>query len=270
MPATNLDVLLDRLEELRRRFEPGKSLRAEKLLAQLGRHRFLDAASLIRFHEILLFLRAYPHTPAMRLKSGQFLASFHKRVAHLHAAGADLSAFAEPPVSGIAGTAFSAIWGYDNVRYLAKRYPSRVEIDWEGYEGEERIVSVLKSFLPLFEDGAYVVYSVPYLTSQYSLSSLTNSEATTMRVSRRVRSGSIENSASARSNRQWPTWLRGKNANSIAGRATALLRAYCVNSPPGILSTKHPRPRIPVIGTISACQTSDSRFNASWSNGSAA
>jgi hypothetical protein len=168
VPANTLDALLatalDRLAGLMRRFEPGDSLRAQKLLAQLGRRRFPDAASLIRFHEILLFLRAYPHTPTMRRSSEDLLASFHQRVTHLRASGADVSAFADPPVSGIAGTAFSAIWSYDIARYLAVRYPSRVEIDWEGYEGEAQLVSVLKSFLPLFEDGAYVVYPVPYLT----------------------------------------------------------------------------------------------------------
>ena len=163
MPATTLDAALDRLAGLKCRFEPGNSLRAQKLLAQLGRRRFPDAASLIRFHELLLFLRAYPHTPAMRLSSEELLLSFHKRVTRLGASGAPVSAFADPPVSGIAGTAFSAIWGYDIVRYLAARYPARVEIDWEGYEGEELLVSVLKSFLPLFEDGAYVVYPAPYL-----------------------------------------------------------------------------------------------------------
>ncbi len=163
MPANTLDAALDRLAGLKCRFEPGNSLRAEKLLGQLGRRRFPDAASLIRFHEILLFLRAYPHTPAIRRSSEELLASFHKRVTRLRASGVDISAFTDPAVSGIAGTAFSAIWGYDIVRYLAARYPSRVEIDWEGYEGDERLVSVLKSFLPLFEDGAYVVYPVPYL-----------------------------------------------------------------------------------------------------------
>lgn len=163
VPATTLDAALDRLAGLKCRFEPGNNLRAQKLLAQLGRRHFPNAASLIRFHELLLFLRAYPHTPAMRLSSEELLLSFHKRVTRLRASGALVSAFADPPVSGIAGTAFSAIWGYDVVRYLAARYPSRVEIDWEGYEGKELLVSILKSFLPLFEDGAYVVYPVPYL-----------------------------------------------------------------------------------------------------------
>jgi hypothetical protein len=167
VPANTLDALLatalDHLAGLMRRFEPGDSLRVQKLLAQLGRRRFPDAASLIRFHEILLFLRAYPHNPSIRSSSEELLASFHKRVARLRASGSDVSAFADPPVSGVAGTAFSAIWSHDIARYLAARYPSRVEIDWEGYEGEEQLVSVLKSFLPLFEDGAYVVYPVPYL-----------------------------------------------------------------------------------------------------------
>ena len=164
MPANTINALLDRLAGLMRRFEPGDSLRAEKLLAQLGRRRFPNAASLIRFHEILLFLRAYPHNSAIRRSSEEFLASFHQRVTRLRKSGEDVSAFVDPRVSGIAGTAFSAIWSYDIARYLAARYPSRVEIDWEGYEGEEQLVSVLKSFLPLFEDGAYVVYPVPYLT----------------------------------------------------------------------------------------------------------
>ncbi|HEX4900902.1 MAG TPA: hypothetical protein VFV61_10240 [Pyrinomonadaceae bacterium] len=166
MPAPTLDAaldaLLDRLAGMRR-FEPGDSNRVQKLLAQLGRRRFTGSTALIRFHELLLFFRAYPHTPAILQKSEQLLASFHQRVNSLRDSGADVSAFADPPVSGIAGTAFSAIWGYDIVRDLAARYPSRVEIDWEGYEGEELLVAVLKNFLPLFEDGAYVVYPVPYL-----------------------------------------------------------------------------------------------------------
>jgi hypothetical protein len=161
--ANTLDALLDRLSELKCRFEQGNSLRVQKLLAQLGRGLFPDAVSLIRFHEILLFLRAYPHTPAIRQSSEELLTSFHKRVTRLRVSGADVSAFADPPVSGIADTAFSAIWGYDIVRYLAARYPTQVEIDWDDYGDGERLVSVLKSFLPLFTDGAYVLFPVPYL-----------------------------------------------------------------------------------------------------------
>lgn len=165
VPSITLNALLDRLAELKRSFGAKESLRAEKLLAQLARRRFHDASALIRFHELLLFIRAYPHNPAILQQVENLLASFHHRVAQLRAAGTeDLSALTEPEVSGIAGTSFSAIWGYDIVRHLAARYPSRVEIDWDGYENEAILASVLKIFLPLFEDGAYAEYPVPYLT----------------------------------------------------------------------------------------------------------
>lgn len=163
VPDNTLEGLLDQLSRLKTSFERGDSLRVQKLIAQLGRRRFPAASSLICFHELLLFLCAYPHGQATRRMAEELLASFHERVTRLRLAGGDVSAFTDPAVSGIAGTAFSAIWGYDIVRHLAARYPSRVEIDWEDYEGGEQLVSVLKSFLPLFEDGAYVVYPVPYL-----------------------------------------------------------------------------------------------------------
>lgn len=164
VPSITLDALLDRLAELKRSFGAKESLRAEKLLARLARRRFQEASALIRFHELLLFIRAYPHNPAILQQTEDLLASFHHRVEQLRAAGTeDLSALTEPEVSGIAGTSFSAIWGYDIVRHLAARHPSRVELDWDGYENEAILVSVLKIFLPLFEDGAYAEYPVPYL-----------------------------------------------------------------------------------------------------------
>jgi hypothetical protein len=165
VPSKTLDSALDRLEELKRRFGPDEGLRAARALAQLGGRRFRDAASLIRFHELLLFMRAYPHNPKILRMTEKLLASFHGRVRLLQAAEAeDLYALTEPEVSGIAGTSIRAIWSYDIVRQLARRHPSQVEIDWEDYEGEALLVAVLKDFLPLFEDGAYAEYPIPYLT----------------------------------------------------------------------------------------------------------
>jgi hypothetical protein len=165
VPSITLNAALDRLEELKRRFGKMESLLAEQALSQLARRRFTDAASLIRFHEILLFMRAYPHSPATLRKVEGILASFHQRIERLQAAGAeDLFVLTQPEVSGIAGASFSAIWGYDIVRHLAARHPTRVEIDWEDYAEEANLVAVLKILLPLFEDGAYVEYPVPYLT----------------------------------------------------------------------------------------------------------
>jgi hypothetical protein len=229
VPANTLNAALatalDRLAGLMRCFEPGDSNRAQKLLAQLGRRRFPDAASLIRFHEILLFLRAYPHSSAMRRSSEELLASFHKRVTRLRASGAEVSAFADPPVSGIAGTAFSAIWGYDIVRYLAARYPSRVEIDWEGYEGEEQLVSVLRSFLPLFEDGAYVVYPVPYLAWIRAAKRRNETGETDLAwLLRQFEQLSIAERAKANLFDSLKLWVHWKLGNSLATRTKMRVR----------------------------------------------
>jgi len=162
--STTLNATLDRLEELRRRFSMRDSVRAEKTLSQLARRRFPNAASLIRFHEALLFMRAYPHSPSIVQKAEDLLASFHQRVEQLIASDTkDLSALFEPEVSGIAGTFLTAIWSYDIVRHLAARHSSKVEIDWEGYEAEPLLVPILKKLFPLFEDAAYAEYPVPYL-----------------------------------------------------------------------------------------------------------
>src|SRR5437763_3183986 len=100
-----------------RRFEPGDGLRVQKVLAQLARRRFPDAASLIRFHESLLFLRAYPPSATLLRQTEKLLATFKQRVDELRAGGAeDFETFSDSDVSGIAGTGFTAAFSYDITR----------------------------------------------------------------------------------------------------------------------------------------------------------
>ncbi|HVF48800.1 MAG TPA: hypothetical protein VNA19_01860 [Pyrinomonadaceae bacterium] len=156
MPSP-IESLLDRLEELKRPGGARGAARLEKMLAQAARRRFRDAASLIRFHEILLFLRAYPQSPALLRQTEQILKTFAARVAELRAADAwDFQEFGSPLMSGIAGTALSAVFSYDLVRRLAESHPSRVALDWEDYAGQERFAAVMSRALPLVVENAYV------------------------------------------------------------------------------------------------------------------
>ena len=165
MPSDTLERLLNRLDELKRHCgTPVDRRRIEDLLARLARRRFTDAGSLIRFHEILLFLRAYPPSPGVLRQTEGILASFTRRIARLRVAGADLSAFEIPEVSGIVETSFTALYSYDIVRWLAEAHPSRVTVDWEGYSEGAQLAAVLPRFLPLFEVGAYVETPPPSLT----------------------------------------------------------------------------------------------------------
>jgi hypothetical protein len=155
VPHKSPDRLLDQLDELKRPGGARTRARLQSVLARAARRDFKDAASLIRFHETLLFLRAYPQSPALLRRAEKLLSSFKDRVDRLRDAP-DFYEFAEPEVSGIAGTSFSAVFGYHISRWLAARFPARTGIEWEGYEDKGQLASVLPRFIPLLEEEAYV------------------------------------------------------------------------------------------------------------------
>ena len=163
MPTARNERLLDRLEELKRPAGERELARLRGLLAQLELRKLRDAGELIRFHESLLFMRAYPQSAGQLRTVERLLYSFKKRVDELRKSDADLSAFSEPDVSGIAGTSFSALFSYEVVRELARLYPAQVSIDWDGYEEYERFAATLSKFLPLIEENAYVEPRFPFL-----------------------------------------------------------------------------------------------------------
>ncbi len=159
MPQTDsLNRLLDELDRQKRSFEPGSAKRLSGTLAVLGRRRFRDAGSLIRFHEALLYCRAYPQGPALLREAEKLLASFHGR-----AAGMDPDAFEEPEVSGVAGTAFSAVFSYEVVRRLTGLEPGRLAIDWDRYELTDRVAGAWRRLFPLVEEDTMVEAHVPYV-----------------------------------------------------------------------------------------------------------
>src|SRR3984957_6065642 len=129
-----LPMNLDLLEAYKRAFGSDERGVLPRLLRQLGRARLPDAASLIRFHEALIFFRAYPPNSEVLQLSDQLLQEIPKKIAQLRRAGVDLVPFEEPDVSGMAGTAFSALFTYDITRWLAEHHPQAVEIDWDGYD----------------------------------------------------------------------------------------------------------------------------------------
>ncbi len=161
IPPASLDRLLERLTESSRRFGAGGAAPTERLLAILARRRFPAAAPLIRFHEILLFVAAYPQSARTRRLALETLDTFATRVQRLRSAGVNLEPFDEPAVSGIAGTAIRAP-SHDVLRRLAERYPARLDLDWEDYEGANRLAATWPRFFPLLEEDAFVEANVPY------------------------------------------------------------------------------------------------------------
>ena len=154
--------LLDRLDEWKSRFGSPDTSPLEQLLATIATERFPGAEALIRLHETVLFLRAYPASRKAARLADAILFSFGKRVAGLQAAGADLEAFEAPEVSGIAGTSLAAVFDYEVARRLARRHPRNVEIAWDRYDEAEKLGAGIWRFVPLLEEDWPVEAHVPY------------------------------------------------------------------------------------------------------------
>lgn len=138
-------TLLERLEKWKTRYGAPDASELHRLLSGAAARRFTDSESLIRLHECLLFLRAYPADAEVLRLADAALFSFFRRVAALR----DRTPFEEAEVSGIAGSSFSAVFSYEVARQLCARYPRRIEIDWENYEHPDKLGPLLRRILPL-------------------------------------------------------------------------------------------------------------------------
>jgi len=162
MSAKSLDRLLTRLEGCRYRFGGNEAARVVRLLKRIDDARLANTASLIRFHETLLFLRAFPQGPTVVRATERILNGFHKKVAALRTAGADMDDFDTFEFSGIAGTQMEDTLSFDVARWLVQRMPRRVEIAWENYEPGRELGNTGPRFMPLLEDDAYVEADTPW------------------------------------------------------------------------------------------------------------
>jgi hypothetical protein len=160
MASTNR--LLSELENSRYRFGRAEAASILKLLRRARTARFDDVASLIRFHEVLLVLRAFPPSPGVLRSSEQLLASFWKRVERLRRTGADMDDFDPLEVSGIAGTVMQDALGFDLARWLVARLPGKVEIAWDDFDDERAMGAVWPRFIPLLNEDATVEADIPW------------------------------------------------------------------------------------------------------------
>src|SRR5204863_3269701 len=92
----------------------------------------------------------------------RLLLSFASRVKRHHALDADLAPLEDLDVSGMAETAITMAYSYDFARWLVSRHPRGVRVDWDGYEGADRLAAAWPRFLPLLEEEALADANVPY------------------------------------------------------------------------------------------------------------
>ena len=153
-----LTRLLDQLDESRRRFSLRDAANTARLLSRLAMTKILDAPQLIRFHELLLFIRAYPADAEIAKLADAGLADIARRVALL----ADPYPLEYAEVSGIAGSGITAVFTDDLARDLQGRHPGDLSIHWDAWEHPERLGLVLPELFPLCQDDLSVEAGVPY------------------------------------------------------------------------------------------------------------
>jgi len=154
--------MLDQLDELKTTFGPAEARKTLALLQRLSRRRFRDIDSLVRYHELLLFVRAYPHNATVMRAAESELNRFADRVAWLREQDVDVSPLEHPEVSGIAGTPVTDTFSFYIVRSLMRRYPAQTSIYWDWFEDENRLGATWPRFMPLLAEDASVEAHVPY------------------------------------------------------------------------------------------------------------
>jgi len=161
MAPENLIKALNDLEQAKRTFGESDA-KIRRALRVLAKSELADADSLIRFHEALLFIRAYPSNASVAKQVERILKNFGTRVQTLSETDADLSPLDDPEVSGIAGGTVTSNFSYAIVRWLVAKYPAQLSIDWDWFEEEDRFGATIPRFMPLLEDDAMVEAHVPY------------------------------------------------------------------------------------------------------------
>ena len=152
------------------KLEASKSLRGhdgiagvEKLLASLKKYQCSNAERLVRFHDTLLFLRAFPHSRKVVELTEQLLAGIPLQVTKLVESGADLNLLDSEQFSGIAGATLTYTFTYDVALWLTNRYGTTVNAEWNVDEQGSQLGVSLPRFIPLFADDSQVEADTPYL-----------------------------------------------------------------------------------------------------------
>lgn len=137
-------TLLSRLERAKERYGPGAAQSKLALLRALDRQQLITARQLLRLHEALCFLRAYPDDARLLRKVESMLARFRRR--------GDLARFADELVdSGIAGSEIHYAFFWPTACWLEQKWGERLRLDLEGFEKSETLDALLTLLMPYAE-----------------------------------------------------------------------------------------------------------------------
>jgi hypothetical protein len=137
-------TLLQRMHELRNAYGGDGARRKLELLGALNTHALRSPGAILRLHEFLCCLRAYPDNQAVLDAAERMLAGFDRRT--------DLRRHRKALAgTGIAGTAIHYIFFWFTALWLARRWPDRIRIDWKAFGAKPDVERLLHLILPYSE-----------------------------------------------------------------------------------------------------------------------
>jgi len=138
---------LRELGRVRARYGGGAAARKAALIQLLARTPLRSAAHLVRLHESLVFLCAYPDDDAVRAACDAALAGFGAR--------RDLRRFRRALAdTGIAGTDIRYRFFWFTAQWLAQRWPEQLHVDWPEFGNRAELNALLRILLPAAESAA--------------------------------------------------------------------------------------------------------------------
>lgn len=132
------------------RFAPRDRRKKVRLLERLAERSIGQPALLLRLHEALCFLQAYPDDARVLALVDGALADFAARVERL--GGAARSRLYD---SGIVGTSLDYPFGLPMTRWLVTRFPRDADVAWEKYEGADQLDEALSLLITPVEEDAF-------------------------------------------------------------------------------------------------------------------
>ncbi|MCH7666729.1 MAG: hypothetical protein IH936_12460 [Acidobacteria bacterium] len=136
MKRRNSARALRRLEGLKLSYGDGVAGTKLELLGDLERAVLANSSQVVRLHEMLCFLRAYPDDLEVLAVVERMLEAFDRR--------RDLRRHRrELESTGIAGTTISYSFYWFTALWLARQWPALFHIDWDAFEKEDLLASRL-------------------------------------------------------------------------------------------------------------------------------
>ncbi|MEZ5962401.1 MAG: hypothetical protein R3F56_01020 [Planctomycetota bacterium] len=136
------------LERIKGDFGGEASARKRELVERLARARLDGSAQVLRLHEALIFLRAYPDDVDLMRAVESALRRFAERP-DLEAARAALAD------SGIAGTDIRYRFYWPTALWLATHWPHLLHIDWTDFDHRDWVTQLLPVLMPYTETLAF-------------------------------------------------------------------------------------------------------------------